>query len=302
MQDRAATDAPEEQAKQPAEERAGTTAPLARVRGRRSHRFLRPLALVLALTVIGALVAGIGRAALGPSYTSEARILWDTTATQYLGDLAGPTDVTTQDRQVDDQKGVVSSDAVIRAAAATLQADPEDVRKAVAVDVAGTTSIFTIDATAKSPQDAHAIAAAVTDAYVAKVRSSGSAILSQKAAGLQVSIDRLNKDAADIGNQLGGLSTRAPSYPVLQNQQQADMNRVADLLQQQEALRSSAAAFPGEARVLQAADVPRGASSWSVGTTALIGGALGLVLGVCAVAFWTTRRAGRRSAPAPISD
>jgi uncharacterized protein involved in exopolysaccharide biosynthesis len=133
------------------------------------------------------------------------------------------------------------------------------------------------------------------------VRTSGSAILRQQAAGLQVSIDRLNREVTSIGNQLAALSTRAPSYPVLQNQQQQDANRVADLLQQQEGLRNSAAAFPGEARVLQAADVPKGPSSWSVATSALIGGALGLVLGVCAVAYWRTRN-NRRAPAAPAGD
>ncbi|GAB4082315.1 hypothetical protein GCU67_10045 [Modestobacter muralis] len=248
------------------------------------------------------MAGALGSSAAGPTYTSEADVLYDPTTVQ-LAD-APATDPNLLDRQVADQADVVTSDAVLGAAAGVLGTTTEDLREIVSVDVGDGSSLLTIASTGDTAEAANGVTRSVTDAYLAYVKGNSVAAITQRADILQGTIDRqnaqlagLNQQLTDLTNRLGGLSPTGAAYGVVQGQLDRLADQVAqlsarnsDLVEQQESLRSSAAAYPGAAFVLRQPSQPEGPSSLSPATSAMVGGVLGAILGACLVGLARARR------------
>ncbi|WP_347059035.1 hypothetical protein ABC795_01445 [Blastococcus sp. HT6-30] len=264
-------------------------------------------------TALGAAAVGVGSTLAGPEYTSEAQILWDPDALEYLGSPPAPENPEALDRQVTDQRQVVLSDAVIGQAADSLDMDPEDLREAVAVEVRPGTSLLTIAGPADEPDEAAALTTTLTSAYVNHVRDSGVDAIQRQADLLQPTIDRLvgeleavDAELGEVSAQLAATPVTAPAYGVLSARadrlatRSADIgNRLADQLGQQETLRGTAESFPGQAFLLREPSTPEEPSSLSLATALVLGAAIGLFIGVCIVFFLFGRSA--RSAPGPAT-
>ncbi|MGY1740268.1 MULTISPECIES: hypothetical protein [unclassified Blastococcus] len=284
---------------------------------RRRSRSRRGVLIAVVGALVGAIVGVAGAAVTATEYTSEAQVQWNPGALDYLS--ATPSQPATPDlldRQVADQRDVVTSDQVVEGVAAALSMDVDELRDAVAVDIQPGSSLLTISATAADPEEAARIATALTDGYVSTVENSGVDALTQQADLRQASIDRLTqeRDALtaelnDLSNRLGGLSVNSAAYAVTQTRLAGVDARLGDVLirlndarAEQESLRASAEAFPGQAFRLRAATVPEAPSSLSTTTGAILGGALGLFLGVCVVLFLYGRHSRwHRNTPADRS-
>ncbi len=266
-------------------------------------------------TVLGALVVGAGSVVLGPSFTSTADVLWNPGALEYLGG-ATPDTPDSLDRQVSDQREVVLSDAVVSGAADELGMDPDDVRDMLEVEVQTGSSLLVVSATADDADEAVEVSEAVTAAYVEDVRVSGAGALADQADILQGSIDRLTGETATLtadlaaaNGELAQLPVTSPAYGAAQNRATGLSTRLtdasaelSDLVSEQESLRASAEAYPGQAFVLRDARTPTGPSSLSLPTALVLGAALGLLLGACVVLYRTHREgAAARAAGAASS-
>lgn len=257
------------------------------------------MAIVLVSTVLGAAAVGSGSALAGPEYTSEAQILWDPGALEYLGSTPAPENPDALDRQVNDQRQVVLSDAVVGEAAQSLDMDPEDLREAVAIEVQPGTSVLTVAGSADDAEDALALTTTLTSAYVDHARDSGTDALLRQADLLQPTIDRLlgeleavDAELGEVSAQLAATPVTSPAYGVLSARfdrlatRSADIgNRLADQLGQQETLRGTADSFPGQAFVIREPLVPEEPSSLSLPTALVLGAAIGLFIGACIVFF-----------------
>lgn len=281
------------------------------VRSGRS-RTKQSVAIVLVSTVIGAVAAGGGSALTGPEYTSEAQILWDPGALEYLGATRAPENPDALDRQVTDQRQVLLSDAVVDDTAQTLDMDPEDLRETVTISVQPGTSLLTVAGSADEPDEATALTSTLTSMYLDQVQESGVGALRQQADLLQPTIDRLagelaglDADLAQVSAELAATPVTSPAYGVLSARvdrlatRSADIaNRLADQLGQQETLRGTADNFPGQAFLVRAPSIPESPSSLSLPTALILGAALGLFIGACIVFFLLGRSARSVRGPA----
>lgn len=247
----------------------------------RRRKGVRWIALALLVpALLGATVAAVGRTMVGDQYTSEAQVLWDANAQRLLDSTIPAADANSMERQVTDQRAVMLSDVVIAAAAEPLRAEPDAVREAITVENTADSNVLTISSTSSSPDDAAAVVGAVAQAYVDHVKRSGVESLQKRADTLVVTIERLTRDLGEANAQLAAI--RDPDDPAfLAAQGRADRvaARLSDLLEQQEAFGAAAGTYTGQAYLVQAATVPEVPSSWSLPTSILIGGALGLALG-----------------------
>lgn len=256
----------------------------------------RPVAIVLLATLVGAALSMAGSAASGPSYASESQVLWDPGATQFLG-LTPADDPNSMERALADQRDVVTSDPVITAAADALGLDPEELRSALSVGVVTGSSVLTITGTADDAATAFAMTDAVTERYRIYVLEAGKEGLRTQADVLEPTIGRLRADIDGLNARLGELNARlealsvnSAAYQAAQIQagqvgaQLADAStRLADVTGQQESLRAGAEVYPGQAIVLRQPEEPTAPASLSLPTAAVLGAALGFVLGVCLV-------------------
>ncbi|SEP21370.1 hypothetical protein [Trujillonella endophytica] len=271
-------------------------APPSLVVARPASRTRRAAAVVALATLLGAAAIVAGTTISGPSYSSESQLLWDPSATQFLG-LTPSDDPNSLERAVTDQRDVVTSDQIVDAAGDTLGLEGDVVRDAITVDVETGSSRLTITATADDAETAFRIADAVTTAYVQYVQRAGAEALVAQAAVLQPSIERLQgrwdelRQSLDgLTNQLGGLNINSAQYGAVQAQatqvgaELADAaTRLADLRAQQESLTAGAEVYPGQAVPLRSPVEPTEPSSLSLPTAAALGAALGFLLGVCIV-------------------
>ncbi|WP_157519286.1 hypothetical protein [Modestobacter sp. Leaf380] len=290
------------------EESRGGAVISARTQKTRTPRSRRAVAVVLVAAVVGAVLGGLGSLLAGPSYSTESHVLWNPAGVQYADETVNA-DPNLVERQVTDQVDVIMSDAVMGTAADTLGTDVEDLREEISVGVATGSSLMVVTGSGDSATAAADATTAVTDAYVGYLRDNGRAVLNQRADVLQGTIERQTAQLAELdgqltalNDQLGGLNPTTAAYGAVQGRidrlatQISDLTtRSADLVDEQETLRANAAIFPGEAFVLQQAEVPEGPSSLSPAKAALVGAALGVVVGACVVAFTTSRsRSGGR--------
>lgn len=262
----------------------------------------RAVAIVVSATVLGALVAGAGAALTAEQYTGSAEVLWDPTVLTTFGGEA-PNSPDAIDRQVADQRQVVLSDQVLDPVADDLDMDAEDVRDSVEVSTKSGSSVLTISATADDAEQAAAVSAAMTRAYVDFARAASAGTVADQAEVLQGSIDRLQNEAAALTDQLAvanrdlsTIPTASAAYGAAQNRASqafarlSDVTtRLSDLIGQQDELRASVDVYPGPATVLRQAETPEAPSSISLPTALVLGAALGLLLGICA-AFFLSRR------------
>ena len=274
--------------------RTADTSPTSRFRKRAA-------AVIAATTLLGAAAGVLGSSAAGETYTSEADVLYDPTSVQL--DDTPATDPNLLDRQVADQADVVTSDAVLGAAASTLGTTTEDLREIVSVTVGEGSSLLTIASTGDTAAAANEVTRSVTDAYVTYVKDNSVSAITQRADILQGTIDRqntqlagLNEQLAALTNQLGGLSPTGAAYGVVQGQLDRLADQVgqlsarnADLVEQQESLRASATAYPGAAFVLRQPSQPESPSSLSPLTSGLVGAVLGALVGACIVGLMRAR-------------
>ncbi|WP_147261949.1 hypothetical protein [Blastococcus sp. TF02A-26] len=238
----------------------------------------------------------------GQQYTASAEVRWDPTGLETVR-ASVPNSPDALDRQVADQREVVLSDQVVNSAADELGMDPEEVRDIVEVGTQAGSSVLTISATDDDARQAAAVSAAMTTAYVDSARSSSAGVLADQATVLQGSIDRLQDEAAALNDELARVNadlatipTASPAYGATQNRATQTSNRLADvaarlsdLTGQQDTFRASADLYTGPASVLREAETPDNPSSLSVPTAAVLGAALGLLLGLCAVFFLSRR-------------
>lgn len=272
---------------------------------------MQSIVIVVVATLLGAAAVGAGSTLTGPRYTSEAQILWDPAALEYLGATA-PSNSEVLDRQVVDQQQVVTSDRIVEEAAQPLGMDAEELREAVSVEAQPNSSLITITGAADEPDEAAALTTSLTTAYVDHVQTSGAEALREQADLLQPTIDRLTAERAALEAELAGLNAQLSTTPVTSalygilsaradrlGTLNADVsNRLADLVAQGETLRGTAESFPGQAFVVRQPTVPEAPSSPSLVTALVLGAAIGFFIGVCIVFFVLGRRAGPMLGPA----
>jgi uncharacterized protein involved in exopolysaccharide biosynthesis len=288
----------------------GSRPPRRRSAGGRSRR---PVVVLAVAAVAGAVLGGLGSLVAGPTYSSSADVLYNPAGVRYVDETINA-DPNLLERQVTDQVDVVQSDSVLQAAAGVLDMDVDDLREDIRVEVTTGSSTIEITGRADTAEGASDVAGAVTDAYVASLKTSGASVLEQRAQVLQGTIDRQNTQLADLdaqlsdlNDQLGGLNPQSAAYGAVQGRidrlatQIEDLTtRNADLVDQQETLRANAEIFPGEAFVVRQAETPKGPSSLTPPKAALVGAALGLVIGGCVLVFRSTR--GRSSTRSTSTD
>jgi uncharacterized protein involved in exopolysaccharide biosynthesis len=264
------------------------------------------VAVVAAATILGAALGGVGSLVTPPEYTSEAHVLWSPGAAANLDDTVKD-DPNLIERQVTDQREVITSDAVMDSAGSVLGMDADALRKVVAVSIDKGSSLLTVSASDDTADSASAVVSAVTTSYVSYVRDNGIQAIRDRADVLQSTIDRqgaelaaLNARLTDLTGQLRGVSPTSAAYGALQGEiarldtQVGELaTRSGEVVEQQESLRAAAEKFPGQAFVVRKASVPKAPSSLSLPTALVLGGALGFVLGVCIVAFWRSRSHSR---------
>lgn len=240
---------------------------------------------------------------MGDKYTSEAQVLWDANGQQLLDRPAPSADANAMNRQVSDQQAVMLSDVVVDAAAASVDADPDDFRAAVNVESAQDSNLITVSSTSSSPAEATAVVSALVDAYVEHVRVSGVEVVQDRLAALQPTIDRLEAEVGPLGDQLAVADQDGPGFTALQSRFDRASARLGDLVEQRETFEAAIDSYQGQAYAVRAATEPTAPSSWSLTTSALVGATLGLAAGACLLALLHSRRApagaGGAVRPAP---
>lgn len=269
--------------------------------GRRGAR--RVVIVLLLAAVLGGAAGAAGRTVVGDKYTSEAQILWDANGQQPLDRPLPSADANAMNRQVSDQRAVMLSDVVVDAAAAAVDADPDEFRAVVAVESAQDSNLITVSSTSSSPTEASSIVSALVTAYVEHVKASGIKVVQDRIDALQPTIDRLTAEVEPLANQLAVADQDEPGFTTLQSRFDRAAARLGDLVEQQEGYREAIKTYQGQAYAVRAATEPISPSSWSLTTSALVGATLGLAAGACLLALLRSRRspagAGGAVRPAP---
>jgi len=260
---------------------------------------VRSWRLVLACLLLGAVLLGAAVLLRPTTYTSEAKVLWQSDVSQFLpaGTVAAGT--ADADRALSTQADVITGDAVMGAAAKTTGVTTKDLRTRTTIQVQQTSDVLVVQVASTTATKARAQAQALVDSYLASSKQQGTAALTAQADALQQPIDALQAQLAQLNSvvpapgvtaaQIAAADATAAATAASRN---AVIGQLSTLTTQQDQLRAAAALYPGQASVLSGADRPEEPSSPSLPVAVLLGAALGAVLGVLIALARGARRAG----------
>jgi uncharacterized protein involved in exopolysaccharide biosynthesis len=227
--------------------------------------------IVIVATALGGAAGYAGGYLKAPTYTSEVQLSWDPSGQRYTDATAYVPDAVSLAQQLQNLILKVESDGVIDPAAKKLGMTSTALRASLTVAVASGATVLNIDADSESATTAQAIAAAVADSFSASVSSNVKAQYTAQADALQASID-------DLTNRINGLRPTDPLASSLSGQ-------LATVVAQQDLLRARAKSPTTPLSVLQQPVVPPKSSSLPPLTLAILGAALGFLIGLAIVAL-----------------
>ena len=244
---------------------------------------LRKWYVVVAAMLLAALLVVVGLLVRGPSYSSSSlvRVVLSPGVDPTIASQVGSTGNEEAGRVLATQQEVVLSDAVVAQAAASLGWAPAVVRDAIVVSPGQGADTLTITGSSDSPKDAQEVSAALATAYVGAGKSAGSKQLDDSAAAMDAQLATL-----EAQRDLLDPSSRDPAIQAERASIQVQYNA---LLLQQQSLLAQAAAYPGNAFILNDAPLPVAPSSMSLPVGIALGLALGLIIGVALLLLRGTR-------------
>jgi capsular polysaccharide biosynthesis protein len=132
------------------------------------------------------------------------------------------------DINLDTEAQLVKSTAVAVGAKQLLRspATPDELAKAVTVEVPANTTVLVIAYTGDSPQAAQASAHAFAEAYLRNREASARARLDREAATLQAKIKQLNTTLTGINSQIARTDRNSPLRPNLESQRRTAQNQL----------------------------------------------------------------------------
>lgn len=227
--------------------------------------------IVIIATVLGGAAGYAGGYLKAPTYTSEAQLSWDPSAQRYTDATAYVPDSVSLAQQLQNLILKVESDGVIDPAAKTLGMSSKALRESLTVTVASGATALDIDADSTSATTAQEIAAAVVHSFSASVSLSVKAQYTAQANALQSSID-------DLTNRTNGLRPTDPLASSLSGQ-------LATVVAQQDVAKAKANTPTTPLSILKQPIVPPKPSSLPPLTLAILGAALGLLIGLAIIAL-----------------
>jgi uncharacterized protein involved in exopolysaccharide biosynthesis len=222
--------------------------------------------IVIVATALGGAAGYAGGYLKAPTYTSEVQLSWDPSGQRYTDATAYVPDAVSLAQQLQNLILKVESDGVIDPAAHTLGMTSTALRESLTVTVASGATALDIDADSKSDTKAQAIAAAVVQSF-----------------STSVSID-------DLTNRTNGLRPTDPLTSSLSGQ-------LATVVAQQDVLKAKAKSPTTPLSVLRQPVVPPEPSSLPPLTLAILGAALGLLIGLAIIALLRFRASSAARRP-----
>ncbi|GAA4674640.1 GumC domain-containing protein [Frondihabitans cladoniiphilus] len=238
------------------------------------------IVLVVVLTGLGTTIGFLGARSATTKYTSTSVLLWDPSSLRYGDASAYVPDSASLVIQVAAQMTLVQSDSVIDPAAKKVGLTATRLRSDIEVLPGSSASEFLVSSTAKTARDAQDLTKAVVDSYAAQTRATISGQLTAQASALQGPINTLTA-------QLANLPSTSPLADAVATQLSQD-------IAQQQSLQSGSSGVTTPLSVTQAASLPTSPSSKSPKTMAVIGGAVGFVIGIGIAVLVSLRRDSRR--------
>lgn len=239
--------------------------------GERPKRLWILWLVVVVTTLLGAAAGYAGGTIKAPTYTSVSQLMWDPSAQRYTDATAYVPDSVSLGVQVQGLILKLSSDAVITPAAEALGIDATDVRGAMTTSIAPGSSALNIAVEADSPDLAQSINAALVKSFTDNVTGY---FVDQYTA----QVKSLDSSIKEVTDELEPLKNSDALYGSLSGQ-------LATMVAQQEALKAKADAPTTPLSVYKAPTVPVKPSSLPPLTLAVLGGALGFLIGLAILAL-----------------
>jgi len=244
--------------------------------GQQSRRLIVLWVVVVVVTALGAAAGWVGGTLRPIQYTSESLFIWDPASLRYGDSTAYVPDSVSLGSQVEGQVLRILSDSVIDPASKKLGMTTRDIRAALDVSVGSGTSSIIVATVATTPDKALQINQAVTEEYVSQSNATFSAQYEAQAEALQTSIDAVTEQ----------LSKTADTLPLANSL----ATQLTALVSQQQILQAKATAAPTPLKQLRQPTLPTDPSSLSPLTLAIVGGALGFLIGLAILVLVTLRR------------
>lgn len=244
--------------------------------------------VIVLLGALGAAAGLVGARVSAVEYSSSAVLLWDPSALRYSDDTAYVPDSGSLAVQVEAQLTRIQSDDVVDPAAKSLGMSSNDLRSIMTVSLGSNASEMVISATGATAARANAATKAIVSAYVDANRADLGAQYTAKADALQAPIDALTArvDALAGNSALG----------------QSLAGQLSDDIAQQVSLRAQSEDPATPLSVTQAASLPLSPASASAATLAVVGAAIGLVVGAGLVMLLVLGGVGSRSRRRPVAS
>ena len=266
---------------------------------------LRSWPLLLVCVLLGAGLLAVAVSVRPVTYTSEAKVLFQSDVSQFLPAGTAGGGAGDADRALSTQSDVVLGDAVMTAAAQAAGVEVDDLRDRTVVEAQPSSDVLAVRVTAPDAAEAQREAQALVDNYLTSNKAQGTNALNGRADALQASIDSLqgrldvlNAQVPPVGVTAAQIAASNAQAAATAASRDALVEQLSDLTTQQDQLRTAASIYPGQVSVLAGADLPTEPSSLGRSVAIALGAALGLVLGMLLALLVAARRAARPAATA----
>lgn len=238
---------------------------------------------VVFVVVLFAVLGAAGSALLPPVYRSSATLLYSTSdPSAALTGLSASSSSVELDRAVNNQRSIVTSDAVVGPVAERVGMSTKALRRAATVTTEDSSNVIEIEVESDTAIAAQRLATDLAETYVAFDQRRGAESLQSQADALDASIEALT-------SRLDSLPTGG-NNSLRRAQRTALVNEVEALTRQQGQIEAAARSFPGQVTTLSAADLPQRNQVVEIVRGAIVGGAIGFVLGI----LWAVLRGRQR--------
>lgn len=237
---------------------------------------------VVFVVTLFATLGAAGSVLLPPVYRSTVTLLYsaaDPSATLTGLDSSSSVDL---GRAVNTQRSIVTSDAVVGAAAESSGTSPRVLKEALTVTTDDDSNVIEIEVESDTARSAQRLASDLAEAYVGYNRE-------QESAGLQAQADALDASIEALSSRLESLPTGG-NNSLRRAQRTALVNEIEALTRQQGQLEAAAQSHPGQVTTLSAAELPVRSTVVELVRGAVVGGVLGLIVGV----LWAVLRGRHR--------